>query len=299
MNIDYKIKLAITRIILRNPIFAVPALYLQFSEDSNIPSISAQGNTVFYNEKFIESLSVENIEFVISHIVLSNAIDDSELYEDELKYRVAKEYFINSSLSYHRIGLIPNDNTCTVDARYYNTSIETIYNTLSSKTHDELLNVPLLLYKENKESGIIFKKFLKVYNEGYATPQEYKCIITQENLIELIDTNQSFDTSSILNGEINELDINNIDNISLIYALCNELKILHDTHTDEDALIPYAINFFNFLLNNIPVTLCIFGTKILVTSFKLPIDPDKLENFDDFHILVGDYISNSLHLNKN
>jgi len=76
---------------------------------------------------------------------------------------------------------------------------------------------------------------------------------------------------------------------SLTISLCYELKDACDKN-DKD-WNKKVNNFFNFIMNNFETELVIMGTKLALTQYQLPLDPDEIECFDDFHAKYGKYIS--------
>ena len=45
------------------------------------------------------------------------------------------------------------------------------------------------------------------------------------------------------------------------------------------------------MMNNFETELVIMGTKLALSTYKLPLDPDEIKCFDDFHAKYGKYIS--------
>jgi len=96
--------------------------------------------------------------------------------------------------------------------------------------------------------------------------------------------------TDILSGKVKKMDSKEISAMySLTVSLCYELK---------DACEKKAKNwndqvncFFEFMMNNFETELVIMGTKLALSSYKLPLDPDEIKCFDDFHAKFGKYIS--------
>jgi hypothetical protein len=44
------------------------------------------------------------------------------------------------------------------------------------------------------------------------------------------------------------------------------------------------------MMNNFETELVVMGAKIALKTFKLPIEPSQLKNFDEFHKKFGKYI---------
>jgi hypothetical protein len=50
-------------------------------------------------------------------------------------------------------------------------------------------------------------------------------------------------------------------------------------------------NFFQFMMDNFETELVIMGTKLALSTYKLPLDPDEIACFDAFHAKFGKYIA--------
>ena len=49
-------------------------------------------------------------------------------------------------------------------------------------------------------------------------------------------------------------------------------------------------NFLRFAMDNFETELVVMGIKLALTQYSLPIDPDAIECFDEFHDRYGKYI---------
>jgi hypothetical protein len=94
----------------------------------------------------------------------------------------------------------------------------------------------------------------------------------------------------ILSGKVKKMDSKEISAMySLTVSLCYELK---------DACDKKAKNwndqvncFFQFIMDNFETELVIMGTKLALSTYKLPLDPDEIKCFDEFHAKFGKYIA--------
>jgi hypothetical protein len=76
---------------------------------------------------------------------------------------------------------------------------------------------------------------------------------------------------------------------SLTVSLCYELKDACDKNAkDWNKQVNY---FFKFMMDNFETELVIMGTKLALSTYKLPLDPDEIACFDDFHAKFGKYIA--------
>ena len=94
----------------------------------------------------------------------------------------------------------------------------------------------------------------------------------------------------ILKGKVKKMDTKEISAMySLTVSLCYELKEANDKKAkDWDDQVNY---FFQFMMDNFETELVIMGTKLALSQYKLPLDPDEIKCFDDFHAKYGKYIS--------
>ena len=49
--------------------------------------------------------------------------------------------------------------------------------------------------------------------------------------------------------------------------------------------------YFRFMMDNFETELVVMGVKLALTQYALPIDPDEVECFDEFHDRFGKYIT--------
>ena len=96
--------------------------------------------------------------------------------------------------------------------------------------------------------------------------------------------------TDILSGKVKKMDSKEISAMySLTVSLCYELKDACEkkAKTWNDM----TNNFFEFMMNNFETELVIMGTKLALSTYKLPLDPDEIKCFDDFHAKYGKYIA--------
>ena len=95
--------------------------------------------------------------------------------------------------------------------------------------------------------------------------------------------------TDILTGKVKEIQSQEISAMySLTVSLCYELKEA-DNNGDKkfDAKVN---NFLRFAMDNFDTELVVMGIKLALTQYALPIDPDEVECFDEFHDRYGKYI---------
>ena len=96
--------------------------------------------------------------------------------------------------------------------------------------------------------------------------------------------------SEILKGKVTELETKEISAMySLTVSLCYELKEASDKGDKKfDSMVN---NFLLFAMKNFDTELVVMGIKLALTQYQLPIDPDEVECFDEFHEKFGKYVT--------
>ncbi len=95
--------------------------------------------------------------------------------------------------------------------------------------------------------------------------------------------------TDILEGKVKELKTKEISaKYSLTVSLCYELKEASDAN--DKKFDDKVNNFLRFAMDNFETELVVMGIKLALTQYALPIDPDAVECFDEFHDRYGKYI---------
>ena len=95
--------------------------------------------------------------------------------------------------------------------------------------------------------------------------------------------------TDILAGKVKELKTKEISAMySLTVSLCYELKEASDKN--DKKFDDKVNNFLRFAMDNFDTELVVMGIKLALTQYALPIDPDEVECFDEFHNRFGKYI---------
>ena len=96
--------------------------------------------------------------------------------------------------------------------------------------------------------------------------------------------------TDILNGKVKEMKSKEISAMySLTVSLCYELKESSDNN--DKKFDDKVNNFLRFAMDNFDTELVVMGIKLALTQYGLPIDPDAVECFDEFHDKYGRYIT--------
>jgi hypothetical protein len=95
--------------------------------------------------------------------------------------------------------------------------------------------------------------------------------------------------TDILAGKVKDLHNKEISAMySLTVSLCYELKEASDKN--DKKFDNKVNNFLRFAMDNFDTELVVMGIKLALTQYSLPIDPDEVECFDEFHDRYGKYI---------
>tara|TARA_B110000503_G_scaffold68570_1_gene107047 strand:+ start:2119 stop:3201 length:1083 start_codon:yes stop_codon:yes gene_type:complete len=96
--------------------------------------------------------------------------------------------------------------------------------------------------------------------------------------------------SDILEGKVKEMKSKEISAMySLTVSLCYELKEACDKN--DKKFDDKVNNFMRFTMDNFETELVVMGIKLALTQYQLPIDPDEVACFDEFHERFGKYIT--------
>lgn len=98
----------------------------------------------------------------------------------------------------------------------------------------------------------------------------------------------------ILSGKVKELETNEVSaQYSLAISLCYELKDFLAKKDDDKKMEEFYFrcdNFLGFMMQNFNTELVVMGARVALTTYNLPLVPNKLKNFDEFHKKFGKYI---------
>lgn len=97
--------------------------------------------------------------------------------------------------------------------------------------------------------------------------------------------------SDILSGKVKDLAVREISAMySLTTSMCYELRDAVQNKVDNKEFHKMADNFLAYMMSNFETELVVMGAKIALKTFRLPIEPSQLKNFDEFHKKFGKYI---------
>ena len=96
--------------------------------------------------------------------------------------------------------------------------------------------------------------------------------------------------TDILDGKVETIKNKEISAMySLTVSLCYELKEASDKN--DKKFDDKVNNFLRFAMDNFETELVVMGIKLALTQYSLPIDPDEVACFDEFHERFGKYIT--------
>ena len=96
--------------------------------------------------------------------------------------------------------------------------------------------------------------------------------------------------SDILAGKVDTMETKEISAMySLAVSLCYELKEASDKGSKK--FNDMVNNFIKFAMANFETELVVMAIKLALTQYRLPIDPDEVECFDEFHNRFAKYIN--------
>lgn len=97
--------------------------------------------------------------------------------------------------------------------------------------------------------------------------------------------------ADILSGKVKTLELNDISAMySLTISMCYELKAAVDNKVNSKDFHLMADNFFEYIMANFETELVVMGARVALKTYKLPITPSELKQFDKFHAKYGKYI---------
>ncbi len=95
--------------------------------------------------------------------------------------------------------------------------------------------------------------------------------------------------TDILSGKVKSMETTDISAMySLTVSMCYELQEAYKKKVQ--SWNKMADNFFGFMMDNFDTELVVMGTRVAISTYKLPFSPKDLKNFDRFHNKYGKYV---------
>jgi len=127
MNAETKITKAKVELVIREPFFGVLISRLYLIQNNSIPTAATDGRKIYYNESFIDNLSLDEtiglLAHEVLHVVMLHMIRRND--RDFRKWNIACDFAINQLLSNFQLP----QGVC-LDPQYQDMSAEEIYNIL-------------------------------------------------------------------------------------------------------------------------------------------------------------------------
>lgn len=97
----------------------------------------------------------------------------------------------------------------------------------------------------------------------------------------------------ILDGKVTDLEVKEISAMySLTVSLCYELKDRAEKKVKGWNAMSDC--FFRYIMDNFPTELVVMGAKTALTNYNLPLDPNSMKSFDEFHKRFGKYVMQAM-----
>lgn len=129
------IKTAVERVIEKEPLFTALILALQVKADESIPTLGTDGETLAYNPKFLDSLTLDEAAATVLHETFHCAF--SHIWRrgsrDAFKWNMATDYAINGIVSES----FPLPKGSLFESKYIGMSAEQIYDRLPDNKQDQ------------------------------------------------------------------------------------------------------------------------------------------------------------------
>jgi predicted metal-dependent peptidase len=141
-----KLTTARVGLLLKAPFFGNMATRMQLIQaDEWCPTAATNGRNFYYNTKFVEKLSVKNLEFLFGHEICHCVFDHFGRVgsRDRQLSNIAQDYAVNQILVDERIGEKITEVKICYDAKYRGKAWEEIYDELYEKA--EKISMPQLL----------------------------------------------------------------------------------------------------------------------------------------------------------
>ncbi len=136
MKKSSKLAKAIARMVLDHPFFATLLLRMRLHEDDEIKTACTDGSQIRYNPDFINSLQVDQIVFVLAHLVMHVAhFHPLRRSARNLgRFNMAGDYAINGILKDVGLSILPK---ALYHKDFHNLAAEQIYNRLPAGSGDD------------------------------------------------------------------------------------------------------------------------------------------------------------------
>lgn len=138
MDIMKKITKARIQLLLHQPFYGVLTMNLIPRIDNREPTAATDGKYIYFNERWVSKLSIEELQFVFGHEVLHCALNHfaRESGRNHQKWNRATDYAVNSLLIKGNVGKPPNG--ILYNREFEGLNAEKIYNILPDSDEQTL-----------------------------------------------------------------------------------------------------------------------------------------------------------------
>lgn len=140
----------------------------------------------------------------------------------------------------------------------------------------------LLRMEENEDADTVYALIAGAIGEGLASKfGSHRKFVAQLP-----------DPADVLSGKVKDLNVKEVSAMySLTVSMCYELKdCMENRKVKKDDLNVMMDNFLSYMMRNFETELVIMGAKTAIKTYGLPLEPQKLKCFDEFHKKYGKYI---------
>ena len=125
-------------LVINHPFFASLLLTMPMIERDDIPTLATDGESNYYNRKFMESLRHAEVVFTLGHEALHTALDHPGRRgaRDSGRWNEACDYIVNEILMKEKVGMMPQG--CLYNPSLVaqgNNSVEGVYNILTDQAN--------------------------------------------------------------------------------------------------------------------------------------------------------------------
>ena len=146
--LEEKLTTARVGLLMRSPFFGNMATRMKLIDASDwCPTAATDGRNFFYNDKFVEKLSIKKLEFLFGHEILHCVLDHFGRVgsRDRQLSNIAQDYAVNQILIDEKVGEKINEVQICYDPKYRGQAWEEIYDDLFDKaekiTMEQLLEM--------------------------------------------------------------------------------------------------------------------------------------------------------------
>ena len=151
MEAQLKISRAVTNLAFNNPFFGSCLMQLKVEERADVPTMATNGTHVYWGRDFVESITEEEVRFVLAHEVMHVILKHCQKFEgkDPQLCNVAMDYVINPQLSHAGFSMIDGA-LYDPSGNFHNMAWEEVYRCLEDIKNDR--ETPMKFGEGDKES---------------------------------------------------------------------------------------------------------------------------------------------------